>query len=223
MKLSILYEDNHLLIIDKPAGLATMGAPADTPSLLTEAKAYIKRKYQKPGNVYLGVVSRLDAPVTGAVVIARTSKAASRLSEQFRQGQVEKCYWAVTESPLEPPEGVCENWVRKDERHRKMHISHPDHPQAQQARLRYRTLRQEKIGTLVEVHLETGRKHQIRLQLSHHGAPILGDRKYKAQRAFSAGIALHSRRVALTHPVQKTPLVLEAPLPESWRRLGIGS
>jgi len=126
----ILFEDNHLLVVAKPAGLPTMGVGEGRPSLLTVAKEYIKQKYDKPGNVYLGIVSRLDAPVTGAVVIARTSKAAARLTEQFRDGSVEKVYWALVEGVPAPAEANCVDWMRKDERHRKMHVTHQYHPEA---------------------------------------------------------------------------------------------
>jgi len=220
-KLQVLYEDNHLLVVAKPPGIATMGVPAGKLSLLDVAKEYIKEKYNKPGNVYLGIVSRLDAPVTGVLLIARTSKAAARLTEQFRQGTVDKVYWAVVEGTPDSPEGTCVDWVRKDERHRKMHIAAKSHPEAQEARLTYRALQTVPSGTLLEVRLETGRKHQIRLQLAHRGLPIVGDRKYGAAQSFEEGIALHSRHLHLQHPVLKTDLDITAKLPPSWRRFGI--
>src|SRR6185295_18908656 len=133
--LEILYEDNHLLAVNKPAGLPTMGVANDRPSLLAEAKEYVRRKYNKPGNVYLGIVSRLDAPVTGVVLLARTSKAASRLSQQFRERDVEKCYWTIVEGPVEPGEGNLVDYLRKDERHRRMHVTGPNTPNAQRAEL----------------------------------------------------------------------------------------
>jgi 23S rRNA pseudouridine1911/1915/1917 synthase len=243
--LEILYEDNHLLAVTKPAMLPTMGVAEDRPSLLTTAKDYIRRKYHKPGNVYLGIVSRLDAPVTGVVLLARTSKAASRLSKQFRERDVEKVYWAIVDGHIEPREGRLVDFLRKDERHRRMHVSGPNTPGSQRAELTYRVLSPEgesgRMGereidlescspplplsrspilasnSLLEVRPLTGRKHQIRLQLSHAGFPVLGDRKYGSQRAFSSGIALHSRRLVIEHPVSKMQLVLEAPLPPSWR------
>ena len=218
--LDVLYEDNHLLAVAKPAMLPTMGVAADRPSLLAVAKDYVGRKYNKPGNVYLGIVSRLDAPVTGVVLIARTSKAASRLTEQFRDREVAKVYWALVQSPPTPDSGICEDYVRKDERHRKMHVTHEQHPEAKFARLRYTTIEQARSATLLEIRLETGRKHQIRLQLAHRDLSILGDRKYGSQIAFSKGIALHSRRIEFEHPVRKTPLCIEAPLPASWRKFG---
>ena len=216
----ILYEDNHLLVVDKPPGLATMGVAAGIPSLLSEAKAYIKRKYQKPGNVYLGIVSRLDAPVTGVLVLARTSKAAARLTEQFRSKEVEKSYWALVEPEVEPAQATLQDWVRKDERHRRMHIATAENPDAKEAILSYRTLQSNRRSTLLEVDLQTGRKHQIRLQLSHQGHPILGDRKYGSKVSFPAGIALHAHSLSFQHPVQKEQLDFTAPLPAAWSSFG---
>src|SRR6185295_7986870 len=126
--LEILYEDNHLLAVNKPAGLPTMGVANDRPSLLAEAKEYVRRKYNKPGNIYLGIVSRLDAPVTGVVLLARTSKAAGRLSKQFRERDVHKFYWAIVQGPVEPAKGKLVDFLRKDERHRRMHVAGENAP-----------------------------------------------------------------------------------------------
>ncbi len=219
--LTVLYEDNHLLVVSKPAGLPTMGTPGGQPTLLTVAKEYVKRRYQKPGNVYLGVVSRLDAPVTGVVLLARTSKAAARLTEQFRSRKVEKKYWAIVEGLVEPAAGTLVDWLGHDDRHRRMHIVGPTLPGAQEARLAYRRLSTIDDSSWLEVELETGRKHQIRMQLSHHGHPIVGDRKYGSRRSFSAGIALHARRLAISHPITGERLEFEAPLPDTWRRFKI--
>ena len=216
--LDVLYEDNHLLVVNKPAGLATMGVAADKPSLLTVAKEYIKTRYNKPGNVYLGILSRLDAPVTGVVLLARTSKAARRLTEQFRTRAVEKVYWALVEGLVKPPEGQLVNWVAPDKRHRRMHIVGPTMDGAQEARLGYRRLASADKASLVEVILETGRKHQIRLQLAERGFPILGDRKYGSVRPWPKGIALHARRLTVTHPTTGEELTFEATPPEPWNR-----
>ncbi|QDU98127.1 RluA family pseudouridine synthase [Lignipirellula cremea] len=216
--LPVLFEDNHLLVINKPAMLPTMGVAEDRESVLTVAKAYLKEKYNKPGNVYLGVVSRLDAPVTGVLVIARTSKAASRLTEQFRETEVQKIYWAVVAGAINPPAGRLVNFVRKDERNRKMHVCTAGSPEAKEARLTYRTLSPQGHHCLLEVILETGRKHQIRLQLSEAGHPVIGDRKYGGTTDFSRGIALHSRSVSFRHPVLKTELTFTAEPPASWSR-----
>jgi len=225
--LDVLYEDNHLLAVNKPAMLPTMGVAEDRASLLAVAKEYIREKYGKPGNVYLGIVSRLDAPVTGVVLLARTSKAAGRLSKQFRERDVEKTYWAIVEGDVEPPAGQLNDYVRKDERHRRMHIASEQTPGAQAAELSYQVIggRQGTVrmrghheSTLLEVRPLTGRKHQIRLQLSHAGFPVLGDRKYGSSRPFPEGIALHSRRLVIKHPVSKMQIAIEAPLPKSWNR-----
>jgi len=219
--LQILFEDNHLLGLIKPAGLPTMGVEAGRTSLVTLAKDYLKHKYQKPGNVYLGVVSRLDAAASGVILVARTSKAAARLTDVFRRGDVEKTYWALVEGRPEPAEASCLDWLAKDEQQMRMVVCPPSQSGAQQARLRYRTLRRLPRAALLEVHLETGRKHQIRVQLAHRGHPILGDRKYGARSGFPAGVALHARRLELEHPVRKIPLMLEAPLPAAWREYGV--
>jgi 23S rRNA pseudouridine1911/1915/1917 synthase len=244
--LDVLYEDNHLLAVNKPAMLPTMGVAEDRPSLLAVAKEYIGQKYDKPGNVYLGVVSRLDAPVTGVLLIARTSKAASRLTEMFRERDVEKTYWALVDARVDPPSGHLVHYLRKDERHRRMHVTGAGASGAQRAELMYRVLNWNKdketgrqgdkeqssdavspslplslspsltLFTLLEIQLLTGRKHQIRVQLADAGWPVAGDRKYGSVRRFPLGIALHSRRIAFEHPVRKTPLSIEAPLPASW-------
>lgn len=214
--LDVLYEDNHLLIVNKPAELPTMGVAADRPSLLSEAKQYIADKYNKPGNVYLGIVSRLDVPVTGLVVIARTSKAANRLTAAFRERRVEKRYRAVVAGVPDEQAATLEHYLRKDERHRRVHTTHADCPGAQLARLHFETLSSADDHSLIEVELETGRKHQIRVQLAKIGHPILGDRKYGSELQFSPGIALHSTRVKFEHPVRDEVLSLTAPLPASW-------
>jgi 23S rRNA pseudouridine1911/1915/1917 synthase len=240
--LDILYEDNHLLAVNKPAMLPTMGVAADRPSLLTLAKEYVRRRYNKPGNVYLGIVSRLDAPVTGIVLLARTSKAAGRLSQQFRERDVEKIYWAIVEGGVDPPNGRLIDFLRKDERHRRMHVTGSNTTASQRAELTYRVVgkdmetRRGEDGViaaerspvvlhdslsdqleLLEVRLLTGRKHQIRVQLSHAGFPIVGDRKYGARTTFPLGIALHSRRLVFNHPVRKMEIAIEAPTPTAWR------
>jgi len=225
----VLYEDNHLLAVNKPAGLATMGMPSGTPTLLEIARRYIAEKYGKPGRVYLGVVSRLDAPVTGLVLFARTSKAAARLNEQFRTHQVAKVYWALVEGRLEPQQAEWVDYLVPDRRHRRVRLlrgdkscgDRPDAQGAKEARLLVRRL--QVVGGLswVEIQPLTGRKHQIRVQLAEHGYPIVGDRKYGSREKFPVGIALHARRLAFFHPVQQTRLELTAPLPPIWQKWGI--
>jgi 23S rRNA pseudouridine1911/1915/1917 synthase len=220
-RLDVLYEDNHLLVVNKPALLPTMGVAEGERSLLTVAKQYVRRKYNKPGNVYLGVVSRLDSMVTGVVVFARTSKAAARLTEQFRSGDVDKIYWAIVAGTPRPVAANCEDWLRKDEARHRMVVSRAGETAAKLARLKYRTLEELDETSFLEVQLETGRKHQIRVQLAHRGHPVLGDRKYGSRASFPRGIALHSQRLSLTHPVRQTRLDFLAPLPDAWKSLGI--
>ena len=213
----VLYEDNHLLVVNKPAGLPTQGVVEGAASVVTLAKTYLKQKYKKPGNVYLGVVSRLDASTSGVLVLARTSKAAARLAAQFREHETEKIYWALVERPPEPPVGELSHWVLKNDRQRRMEVVPPRTRGAQHAKLAYQTLRAEKQRALVEVHLHTGRKHQIRLQLATIGCPVLGDRKYGSRAEFPAGgIALHAKRLAIEHPTTKERLEFQAPAPQAW-------
>lgn len=222
-RLEILYEDNHLLAINKPAGLPTMGAAAGQDSLAESAKRYLKQKYQKPGRVYLGIVSRLDAPVTGVVLFARTSKAAARLTEAFRSRQVSKRYWALVGSWSAGDEGTLRHALRKDESRRRVVVCSSSHPAAREAELRFRRLGQSNGATWLEIDLVTGRKHQIRVQLAAAGGAILGDARYagasQSRIPFGPGIALHARRLELRHPVGREPVVLVAPLPDYWPRL----
>ena len=217
-QLEVLFEDNHLLVVNKPAMLPTMGVSADRPSLIDSAKNYIRQKYNKPGNVYLGIVSRLDAPVSGAVVIARTSKAAGRLSELFKNREVKKTYWAVVEEVPVNSNATLENFIRKDERHRRVHVTNKESEGAQLAQLSYRVLGAQTDLAWLEVDLHTGRKHQIRVQLSKLGHPILGDRKYGSKHTFPLGIALHARTIELVHPVRNELVTIDASLPKSWKQ-----
>jgi len=216
-----LYEDNHLLVVVKPAGIPTQGVSSDRDSLLVRAREYLKRKYAKPGNVYLGVVSRLDTPVSGVIVFARTSKSARRLNEQFRARTVRKMYWALVEGSPSPSPGECVDWIVHDDRHRRMQITRPGAAEAQEARLTYRRVRTFSGISLLEVELESGRKHQIRVQLAHRGWPIVGDMRYGSRRTFPAGIALHARRLTLTHPTLGERFDFVAPLPSVWAGFGV--
>lgn len=215
--LPVLYEDNHLLVVNKPAGLPTMGVAEGEPSAWRMATAYIKRKYQKPGNVYLGVVSRLDTVTSGVLIFARTSKAAERLSEQIRAHQVKKTYWAAPEKALTQTSGELFDWVYKDDAAHRMRIGTERSPAAQQAHLRYRQVAQLREAPLYEIELVTGRKHQIRLQFSSRHAPLWGDTKYGGNRSFSLGIALHARSLSVKHPTRDELLTWNAPLPASWK------
>ena len=198
-----------------------MGASHGDPSMILAAKQYIKKKYGKPGNVYLGVVSRLDAPVTGVVLFARTSKAAARLNRMFQESLVRKLYWAVVERVPKPPVAECVDWLRKNDSERRMEICDDTVAGARRARLAYRLLQGLDRGALIEIELLTGRKHQIRVQLAHRGWPVAGDVKYGGRLHFAPGIALHARSVELLHPVKKTPVKLLAPIPGSWQAFGL--
>ncbi len=215
----VLYEDNHLLVLNKPAGIATQGVSEDEESMVTLAKEYLKWKYDKPGNVYLGVVSRLDRPVTGVLVFARTSKAAARLTTQFSQRGVEKTYWALASRlPLAGrAAGRLEDWLTKSESQRKTIIARSKRPPAQKASLLYRQLDTFPRAVLLEIRLETGRKHQIRVQLGARDAAVLGDERYGSAASFPRGVALHARELTLEHPTRKERLSFVAPLPQSWR------
>jgi 23S rRNA pseudouridine1911/1915/1917 synthase len=223
-KLKILFEDNHLLVIDKPPLLATMGAREGDDSLLEQARDYIRQKYNKPGNVYLGVVSRLDAFVTGVIVFARTSKAASRLSEQFRSRSVEKKYWAIVPDALPHLTGRLEDRLVKNESRHRMVVVKKNAaavPGEKTARLEYKTIGRftptnATAQRLVEIELETGRKHQIRVQFEHAGCPIIGDQKYGSEVPFKRGIALHSRKLVIEHPTKKSIQSFQSEPPSWW-------
>ncbi len=228
--LVILYEDNHCLAVAKPAPLLTQGVPPGLPTLEAMAKAYLKEKYAKAGNVYLGIPHRLDRPVSGVVLFARNTKAARRLAEQFQTRQVRKVYWGVVEAAAEgslPEEqGVWEDWLLKvPEEARAVRVA-AETPGARQASLRFRRLRAEADGVLLELEPVTGRMHQIRVQAAVRGWPILGDVLYGAQRPFGPPaelprdriIALHARSLTFLHPIRYEPITLTAPLPPAWER-----
>lgn len=212
----ILYEDNHLLVINKPAGLVTQGASSDEISLSDLAKHYIKTKYQKPGNVYLGFVSRLDKLTTGVILLARTSKAAARLTKAFKDRKVYKTYQALVPKADLPDSYTLTDFLRKNDAARKMETCPPQAKNGRQAILHFQLLNHYKSATHLEIKLETGRKHQIRVQLSNFGCPILGDRKYNSTLSFANGIALHSTQLTINHPVTKEQLTFKAPLPNEW-------
>ena len=210
----ILYEDNHLLVVNKRCGDLVQPDPSGQSALEDQIKAYIKRRDAKPGEVFLGVVHRIDRPVSGAVLFAKTSKALVRLNEMIRSGEIRKTYWAVTEQRPDPLEGELRHWVLRDGRTNRSRACDAPKPEAKEARLRYRTLGASTNYTLVEVELLTGRHHQIRAQLSKIGCPIKGDLKYGARRSNpDGGISLHSRAIEFTHPVRREPVRITAPVP----------
>jgi 23S rRNA pseudouridine1911/1915/1917 synthase len=224
---AILFEDNHCVAVNKPAGLLTQGVPPGLPTLESRVKDYLRRRYHKPGNVYLGIPHRLDRPVSGAVVFARNTKAARRLAEQFQERQVAKVYWAAVEGDVRPAEGVWEDWLRKVPEEARAEPAGPDVPGAKRAVLHYRRLGDCRGGCLVELRPETGRMHQIRVQAALRGWPVQGDALYGARLPFGPpaelardrAIALHGRSLTFLHPIRYEPLTVVAPLPEAWREV----
>ncbi|MEE4608598.1 MAG: RluA family pseudouridine synthase [Desulfobacteraceae bacterium] len=215
--LEILYADNHLLVVNKPAGLLCQGDASGDPTLVETVQAYLKERYHKPGNVFVGLVHRLDRPVAGAMVLARTSKAAARLSAAFREGRVEKIYFAVVTGCFENDEGRLVHWLRKISRRRRSEVAAPDTPGAREAILDYRVVDTLGGSSLLEVVLHTGRSHQIRVQLAAVGHPILGDLKYGAAAALPGGaIALYARRLRFDHPTRAEVVEIVAPNPPGW-------
>ena len=212
----ILYEDNHLLVLNKPADWIVQGASTDQRSLLESARIYIKTKYRKPGNVYLGVVSRLDSPVTGVVPFARTSKCAARMSQQFREHSVEKEYLALVSGGPMSVSGRIEQTLLRRPNETITRVCQAGHPDGQLAILEYRLIRCAEGFSLLSIRLITGRKHQIRCQLASMGSPILGDRLYGSQVGFPQGIALHCSRLEFDHPTTKERLKISAPTPIYW-------
>ena len=210
----ILYEDNHIIVVNKHAGDAVQPDPTGCPALENEIKEFLKVRDGKEGNVFLGVVHRIDRPVSGAVLFAKTSKALVRLNEMLRNGEMHKTYWAITEEMPRPEEGELRHWIARDGRTNRSHIYNSPKGDAKEARLRYRLLCRSDRYSLVEVDLLTGRHHQIRAQLSKIGCPIKGDLKYGAKRSNpDGGISLHSRTIEFLHPVRKEMLSVTAPVP----------
>ncbi len=211
----VFYEDNHLLVVYKPAGLIMQRDHKNKANLLDLAKGWIKARYEKPGNVFAGMVQRLDGPVAGVVAVARTSKAASRLSAQIRDGRVRKSYLTVVEGRPPLVAGRLENQLVRDGR--KSRITKTAEPKCQRASLAYRCIATREQTSLLAIDLETGRRHQIRVQLAGIGCPIVGDVAYGATKALAHGrIALLARRSEFDHPTRKERMVFESPLPDGW-------
>jgi len=213
---SILYEDNHCLVINKPARLLTVGDSTQDPNLLDLAKDYLKQKFQKPGDVFLGVVHRLDRPVSGVVLFARTSKAASRLADQFRTRTLDKVYWALVTGTVAPNSGTLENWLLKDSQENFTTVVPPNTSGAKACVLSYRILSQGGAFTLLEIQPQTGRSHQIRVQLATQGWPIAGDRKYGSAVSGQGAIGLHAVELSFEHPTLRQTISVQAPVPEAW-------
>lgn len=222
--MEVVYEDNHIIIVNKKSGEIVQGDKTGDRPLSDLVKDYIKEKYQKPGEVFLGVVHRLDRPVSGLVIFARTSKALTRLNKMFAEGDVHKTYWAIVPKRREDTGEwhTLEHWLVRNEKQNKSYAYDSEKPNAKKAILRYRVMGQGDNYSLVEVNLMTGRHHQIRCQLAKTGSPIKGDLKYGSPRSNPDGsISLLSRRAEFIHPVSKERIVVEAPLPDDtlWRVL----
>lgn len=213
--MDVVYEDNHLIIVNKSSSEIVQGDKTGDKPLSEMVKEYIKQKYHKPGNVFLGVVHRLDRPVSGLVVFARTSKALARLNEMFRTKEVHKTYWAIVGNCPPTEEGELVHWLVRNEKQNKSYAYDKEKPEAKKAILDYKLIDRSERYFLLEVDLKTGRHHQIRCQLAKMGCPIKGDLKYGSPRSNPDGsICLHARRVRFVHPVSKQEIDVTAPVPE---------
>ena len=213
--MEVVYEDNHIIIVNKQSGEIVQGDKTGDRPLSDIVKDYIKEKYQKPGAVFLGVVHRLDRPVSGLVVFARTSKALTRLNKMFAEGEVHKTYWALVKNAPQETEATLTHWLVRNEKQNKSYAYATEKPNAKKAILKYRLIGKSDNYSLLEVQLMTGRHHQIRCQLAAMGCPIKGDLKYGAPRSNPDGsISLQSHRVEFIHPVSKERITVEAPLPD---------
>lgn len=212
----ILYEDNHLLVVNKHCGDLVQSDPDGTEAIEDQIKAMIKIRDHKPGAVFLGVVHRIDRPVSGAVLFAKTSKALTRLNEMIRNSEIKKSYWAITESRPAEEEGELRHWIVRNAKTNRSHAHQRPKGDGKEALLAYRVLGASTNYTLIEVDLKTGRHHQIRAQLSAIGCSIKGDLKYGAKRSNrDGGISLHSRSIEFRHPVRGEVIKVTAPVPKS--------
>lgn len=221
--MTVLYEDNHIIAVSKTCNEIVQGDKTGDEPLSETVKAYIKAKYNKPGEVFLGVTHRLDRPTSGVVLFARTSKALARLNAMFSSHeQIRKTYWAIVQNPPREPEGRLEHYLVRREALNKSFVAKPTDKDAKRAILTYRTLAHSDRYTLLEINLETGRHHQIRCQLAAIGCPVKGDLKYGARRSNpDGGISLHARRIEFVHPVSKQLITITAPVPDEplWHAL----
>ncbi len=212
-KINIIYEDNHLLVVEKPINMPVCEDESRDLDLLSVLKAYLKEKYQKPGNVYLGLVHRLDRPVGGVIVFAKTSKAASRLSKQVSSHQLEKIYYAVVCGKI-PKQGEFVDYLVKDQKKNMSFVTDRDHGKI--ARLHYQRIGYQVRVSLVEIQLETGRSHQIRVQFSSRGFPLVGDAKYHPNHDGKTNIALFAKKLSFYHPITKEKLSFELEMPKRY-------
>ena len=220
--MQILYEDNHIIVVSKTSGEIVQGDKTGDKTLCDSVKEYIKEKYAKPGNVFLGIAHRLDRPVSGIVIFAKTSKALSRLNNMFRDGEVHKLYWAITQNMPQKEEDTLTHWIVRNEKQNKSYAYDREKPGSKKAMLHHKVITSTDNYTLLAVNLMTGRHHQIRCQLSAIGCPIKGDLKYGSRRSNNDGsISLHARKVEFVHPVSKQPMCIEAPVPDDrlWREI----
>lgn len=220
--MTVVYEDNHIIIVNKTASEIVQGDKTGDVPLSETVKQYLKEKYQKPGNVFIGVTHRLDRPVSGLVVFAKTSKALSRLNEMFKNSEVKKTYWAIVKQTPAETEGELVNYLVRNEKQNKSYAYDTEKPGSKKAILHYRLIARSDNYCLLEVDLKTGRHHQIRCQLAKMGCPIKGDLKYGFPRSNPDGsICLHARRVRFVHPVSKELIDVVAPVPSDnlWRSL----
>lgn len=223
--MNVLYEDNHLIIVNKAAGEIVQGDKTGDKPLSEMVKEYLKVKYNKPGNVFCGVTHRLDRPTSGVVVFAKTSKALSRLNEMFKKGQMDKTYWAIVKKRPAKEEDTLTHYLIKTERNNKSTAYDTEKPNTKKAVLHYKLIASSDNYHLLEVDLETGRHHQIRCQLSKIGSPIKGDLKYGAERSNTDGsISLHARSISFVHPVSKEEILITAPVPKDslWKAITAG-
>ncbi|HKL91147.1 MAG TPA: RNA pseudouridine synthase [Allomuricauda sp.] len=213
--LQVLFEDNHLIVINKRVGDIVQGDKTGDDPLSEVVKQYLKEKYNKPGNVYLGVVHRLDRPTSGIVLFAKTSKALPRLNKMFAQGETKKLYWAVVKNMPPQESGALTHWLVRNPKQNKSYANSKEVPNSKKAELDYKTLKKLDNYYLLEIDLKTGRHHQIRAQLAAIGCTIKGDLKYGSDRSNKdGGIHLHARSLAIMHPVKKEPIKFLAPTPE---------
>ena len=217
--MTVLYEDNHIIIVNKLPGEIVQGDKTGDEPLSEKIKQYLKEKYNKPGNVFCGVVHRIDRPVGGLVVFAKTSKALTRLNEMLQKGEIKKTYWALVKGFPEKESDVLTNFLVSDGRLNKTFVTNKETPEAKKAVLKYTTIAKGDNYSLLEINLLTGRKHQIRAQLSNIGHPIKGDLKYGSKRSNPDGsISLLAHHIEFTHPVSKNLISLDAPLPEEFKK-----
>lgn len=214
--MNVIYEDNHIILVNKASSEIVQGDKTGDTPLSETVKQYIKEKYHKPGNVFLGVTHRLDRPVSGLVLFARTSKALSRLNEMFKTKEIKKTYWAIVKNQPPAPAGELVHWLVRNEKQNKSYAYDREVKDSKKAILDYKVIGRSERYYLLEINLQTGRHHQIRCQLAKMGCPIKGDLKYGAQRSNPDGsICLHARRIEFVHPVSKEKMSFEAPVLDS--------